>query len=98
MIGVKTTENIVEEALKKSKKLREAYLKSRWKIVVGDELVNRCSVDKIDENLLYIITDTSSLANYLLLESENIKKKVNTLLKEDYIDNVRIKTGSIRKK
>lgn len=98
MINVKTTENIVEEALKKSKKLRESYLKSRWDTIVGEELVSRCFVDRIDEKLLYITTDTSSLANYLLLESENIKKKVNTLLKEDYIDNIRIKTGITRKK
>lgn len=95
MMAIKETSTIVREAIKKSKKLREFYLKAKWNEVVGDALCKRSQPIKIEEGILYITVDGSSVANYLRLSYENIILKSNEVLEDNYINEIRIKIGSI---
>ncbi len=96
MIEIKNTCDIIDEALKKSKKLREVYLKARWSEVIGDSLDKRCFPLKIVEGCLYIIADTSSVANYLKLSQDNIIFKINNIFKSEVVKDIKIKIGTYK--
>ena len=98
MIQIKNTSEIIDEALKKSKKLREVYLKAKWNEVVGDSLTERCYPLKIIDECLYVVADTSSVANYLRMSQEDIIFKVNRILKDEIIKDIRIKIGVMEKR
>lgn len=97
MKEIKTTKNIIDEALKKSGKLREAYIKGKLGEVVGEGLNDRVCLGKITDKKLYLVCDTSIVANVVRLESDKIIEKINTLLKENYIDEIIIKINKIKK-
>lgn len=94
MIKMTNTKVIIDEALKKSRKLREVYIKINWEKIVGD-LKNRCFPVYIKESTLFIVTDASSVLHYLTLNKENILKKSNDVLKGEYLKEIVVRIGNV---
>lgn len=88
---VKTTKEIISDSLKKSKKLKEYYLKGKWCEIVGDSLVKRAKIEKLKDGVLVIKCDSSVVSNHIRLQSENIIEKINKILNDDYIKDIKIK-------
>jgi predicted nucleic acid-binding Zn ribbon protein len=95
MIEVIDIKTLIENALKKSIKLKEVFIKNNWKDIVGE--IDKKSFPKtLKDSTLYIITENSVISHYLSMRENMIVEKCNKLIQENYIKNIRIKVGPVQ--
>lgn len=94
MLELKNIRDLLENALKKSKKLKEVYLKNSWKDIVN-EVSKKSFPLFIKEETLYIIVENSVVMHYFILKKEIIIKRCNEILKDNYIKELNCKIGKV---
>lgn len=86
--------NMVNEAISKSKKLKEGILKADWSRIVG-RLHTECQPEYIKDGVLYIIAESPVFIHNLNMKKGEYIIKVNSYFGEDIIDNIVIKSGKL---
>lgn len=86
----------VEEAVIKSRRLREGIIRGYWNEIVGKLSSQSKPLGIKNGELLVVVTDSIYL-HYLLLKKDLYIKKVNEILKEHYVDDIRFKISKVEK-
>lgn len=80
--------DIVNNALKGSRLLKQGLIKGNWEKIIGSELGRKTFVDKIKDNVLYVNTENPVILHQLSFLKEDIIEKVNNFLEINYIKNI----------
>lgn len=88
---IHNTKNIVENALKNSKLLKQGIVKGNWEKIVGKDLGRKTYVSEIRNGVLIINTENPVMLHQLSFLKENIKSSVNDFLGIDYIIDIQYK-------
>lgn len=94
MKGISSVKNAIEEAIVKSKKLKESILKGSWSEVVG-EMAKKSTPLYIKEGVLFSLVEGSVFLQHMNMNKNNYIKNANKLLKGNYIKDMRFKVGKI---
>ncbi|MGL4688319.1 MAG: DciA family protein [Fusobacteriaceae bacterium] len=94
MLKILSIKNLIDEALKKSRKLKETYIKINWISIVGN-LEKKSFPNYIKERTLHVIVESSTVMHHMILNEEKYIKKCNELINEDYIKEIRYKIGNL---
>lgn len=86
--GIHNVKDIVGDALKTSRLLKQGMIKGNWEKIVGKELGRKTFIAGIKERTLYVNTENPVMLHQLSFEKETIVEKVNCFLGMDYIKNV----------
>ncbi len=88
---IHNTKNIVENALKNSKLLKQGIVKGNWEKIVGKDLGRKTYVSEIRNGVLIINTENPVMLHQLSFLKESIKSSVNDFLGIDYIIDIQYK-------
>lgn len=91
---IKSVKNAIEEAVVKSRKLKESILKARWAEVVG-EMAKKSTPLYIREGILYSLVEGPVFLQHMNMNKNNYLQKANKLLKGKYLHDMRFKVGKI---
>lgn len=94
MMELKNIKELIENALKKSKKLKEVYLKNNWENIVG-EMSKKSFPIFLKESILYIVVENSVIMHNINLKKNIIIKKSNDVIKENYICDLKCQIGKV---
>lgn len=94
MKNMTSVKEIIEEAVIKSKKLKEAIIRAKWDEIV-EGLFFKSSPLYIKEGVLYVTVESSVLLQHMYMNKNNYIKKINTILKGNYITDMIFKVGKI---
>ncbi len=87
--------DMIDEGLKKSRKLKEVYIKIYWKEIVGD-LSKRSFPKDVKNGVLTVLCESSTLIHHMNLNRGIYIEKINRIVKEDYVKEIRFLTGSLK--
>ncbi len=85
---------MVESAIKKSRRLKEGILKADWEKIVG-KICEKCQPDYIKEGILYIRAEGNVYIHHLSLEKEKYIKLINEYFNENIIKDIEIRAGKL---
>lgn len=88
--------DLIGEGLKKSRKLKEVYIKIYWKDIVG-ELSKRAFPQELKGDTLTVLCESSIISHHLNLNKEKIIEGINRVIKENYVRELRFNVGSLNK-
>lgn len=91
---IKSVKNAIEEAVVKSRKLKESILKARWSEVVG-EMAKKSTPLYIREGILYSLVEGPVFLQHMNMNKNNYLQKANRVLKGKYLQDMRFKVGKI---
>ncbi len=94
MNNVISVKDIIEEAVVKSKKLKEAIIRAKWKEIAGT-LFFKSSPLYIKEGVLHVLVESSILLQHMYMNKNNYIEKINIILKDNYIEDIVFKVGNI---
>lgn len=83
-----SVKEIVNNALKGSRLLKQGIIKGNWEKIIGPELGRRTYVDSMKERILYINTENPVMLHQLSFIKGDIIEKVNSFLGIDYVKEV----------
>lgn len=86
--------DMIDEGLRKSRKLKEVYIKIYWKEIVG-ELSKRSFPKEVKNGVLIVICESSTLIHHMNLNRGLYMEKINRIVKEEYVREIRFLTGSL---
>ena len=91
---IKSVKNAIEEAVVKSRKLKESILKARWAEVVG-EMAKKSTPLYIREGILYSLVEGPVFLQHMNMNKNNYLQRANKVLKGKYLHDMRFKVGKI---
>lgn len=91
---IKSVKNAIEEAVVKSRKLKESILKARWNEVVG-EVAKKSTPLYIREGTLYSLVEGPVFLQHMNMNKNNYLQRANKILKGNYLQDMRFKVGKI---
>ncbi len=91
---IKSVKNAIEEAVIKSRKLKESILKARWSEVVG-EMAKKSTPLYIREGILYSLVEGPVFLQHMNMNKNNYLQRANSVLKGEYLQDMRFKVGRI---
>lgn len=94
MKNMTSVKEIIEEAVIKSKKLKEAMIRAKWEEIV-EGLFFKSSPLYIKEGVLYVTVESSVLLQHMYMNKNKHIEKINEILKGDYISDIILKVGKI---
>ena len=94
MKNMTSVKEIIEEAVIKSKKLKEAMIRAKWEEIV-EGLFFKSSPLYIKEGVLYVTVESSVLLQHMYMNKNKYIEKINKTLKGDYISDIVLKVGKI---
>ncbi len=94
MSKIVSVKGAIEEAVNKSRKLKESIIRARWPEVVG-ELYKKSSIVYLKDRILYIIVDGPAYVQHMSMSKKKYVDKANELLEGSFIDDIKIKLGRV---
>ncbi|MGL5122939.1 MAG: DciA family protein [Fusobacteriaceae bacterium] len=94
MLKILSIKNLIDAALKKSRKLKEIYIITNWSNIVGS-LEKKSFPNYLKDKTLHVIVESSTVMHYMILNEEKYIKKCNEVINEDYIKEIRYKIGNL---
>lgn len=89
-----SVEDMINTGIKKSKTLREAFIKAYWKDIV-DKMDIRSEVIKIKEEQLFVKVEGSANLHFMTMKKGIYLKNIEKLLNGEYIQDIIYKLGKI---
>ncbi|MGL5427497.1 MAG: DUF721 domain-containing protein [Cetobacterium sp.] len=86
--------DLIDEGLRKSRKLKEVYIKIYWKEIVG-EISKKSFPKDLKNGVLLVLCESSTLIHYMSLNKLVYIEKINEIIKEDYVKEIRFLAGSL---
>lgn len=84
----------IEEAVIKSRKLKEGIIKGRWREVVGD-LNKKSQPLFIRDETLYVLVENSIFLHHMNMNKNKYMEKIEDILKDRYVKDIKFKISSI---
>nr|WP_307774585.1 DUF721 domain-containing protein [uncultured Cetobacterium sp.] len=94
MKGLMNVSEAIEEAVIKSRKLKEGIIRGRWQEIVG-KLANKSNPLWIKEFTLYVVVEDTMYLHHMTINKENYLSKIEKLLKDRYIQDIRFKVSRV---
>lgn len=91
LISVK---EIIGEAVVKSRKLKEAIIRARWREITGDIFLKSMPL-YIKGETLHVLVDSSVILQHMNMNKKNYLEKIDKILKARYIKDIVFKVGNI---
>lgn len=85
----------VEEAIVKSRKLKEGIVRGHWRDIVG-KLSKKSEPFWIKEGILYVLVEDSIYLHHMSMNKNKYLKKVQEILKKDYVKDIRFKISKVQ--
>lgn len=89
-----SVEDMINTGIKKSKTLREAFIKAYWKDIV-DKMDVRSEVIKVKEDKLFVKVEGSANLHFMTMKKRIYLKNIDKLLNGGYIHEIVYKLGKI---
>lgn len=86
--------DMINDGIKKSKSLREAFVKAYWKDIVGN-LDKKSEVIKIKDQKLFVKVEGSANLHFMTMKKGIYLKNIEKLLNGKYIQEIVYKLGKI---
>ncbi len=94
MLKILSVKDLIDEALKKSRKLKEIYIKINWIEIVGN-LEKKSFPNYLKDGVLHVIVESSTVMHYMILNEDKYLKKCNEIINENYVKEIRYKIGNL---
>ncbi|MGL5950903.1 MAG: DUF721 domain-containing protein [Cetobacterium sp.] len=91
---VTSIKNIVEDAVVKSRKLKEGIIKGRWREVAGN-ISTKSQPLYIRDNTLFVLVENSTYLYHMNMNKNKYLEKIAEILKGDYVTEIRYKVSKI---
>ncbi|MGL5175054.1 MAG: DUF721 domain-containing protein [Cetobacterium sp.] len=85
----------VEEAIIKSRKLKEGIIRGHWREIV-DKLSDKSEPLWIKDGVLYVLVEDSVYLHHMSMNKNKYLRKVQDILKKDYVKDIRFKISKIQ--
>lgn len=92
---MKNVKEIIGEAIKKSRKLKEGLIKGNWSIIIGEELSKKSYVASIKDQILIIHVENSVYLQHFSFMKKDIINKVNAYLDLAYIRDIQFRISKM---
>jgi len=86
--GIHNVKDIVGDALKSSRLLKQGIIKGNWEQIVGKDLGRKTYVAGVKERVLYVNTENPVMLHQLSFVKGNMLEEVNKFLGIDYIKDI----------
>ena len=86
--GIHNVKDIVGDALKSSRLLKQGIIKGNWEQIVGKDLGRKTYVAGVKERVLYVNTENPVMLHQLSFVKWNMLEEVNKFLGIDYIKDI----------
>ncbi len=95
-MGIMSVSEAVEEAVVKSRKLKEGIIRGHWFEIVGN-LSTKSEPLWIKEDTLYILVEDSVYLHHMSMNKNKYLKKIEEILKKVYVKDMRFKVSKVNK-
>ena len=85
----------VEEAIIKSRKLKEGIIRGRWRDIV-EKLSKKSEPLWIKEGILYVLVEDSIYLHHMSMNKNKYLKRILEILKKDYVKDIRFKVSKVQ--
>ena len=85
---------MVDSAIKKSRRLKEGILKADWEKIVG-KICEKCQPDYIKEGILYVRAESPVFIHHLTYEKNKYINIINEYFDEKLIKDIAVRTGKL---
>ncbi|MCQ8211894.1 DUF721 domain-containing protein [Cetobacterium somerae] len=85
----------VEEAIIKSRKLKEGIIRGHWRDIV-EKLSKKSEPLWIKEGILYVLVEDSIYLHHMSMNKNKYLKKILEILKKDYVKDIRFKVSKVQ--
>lgn len=93
-MGINSVKEMVEEAIIKSRKLKEGILRAKWEEVVG-KLYKKSKPIGIKEETLFVFVEDSVFLHHMTMNKNKYLKNIENILKDNYVKDIRFKVGKV---
>lgn len=91
---VTSIKNVIEDAVVKSRKLKEGIIKGRWREISGN-LSTKSQPLFIKDNTLFVLVENSAFLYHMNMNKNKYLEKIAEILKDGYITEIRYKVSKI---
>ena len=85
----------VEEAIIKSRKLKEGIIRGHWRDIV-EKLSKKSEPLWIKEGILYVLVEDSIYLHHMSMNKNKYLKRILEILKKDYVKDIRFKVSKVQ--
>lgn len=85
----------VEEAIVKSRKLKEGIIRGHWRDIVG-KLSKKSEPLWIKEGILYVVVEDSIYLHHMSMNKNKYLKRAQEILKKEYVKDIRFKVSKVQ--
>lgn len=85
----------VEEAIVKSRKLKEGIIRGHWREIV-EKLSKKSEPLWIKEGILYVLVEDSIYLHHMSMNKNKYLKRIQEILKKDYVKDIRFKVSKVQ--
>lgn len=87
--------SIVNDALKKSRLLKQGMIQGNWSKIVGKELAKKSYVAMLKNSVLIVYTENSVWLQQFNFMKKDLICRINEYLKMDYISDIQFKVSKM---
>lgn len=89
--GIHNVKDIVGDAIKNSRLLKQGLIKGNWPKIIGNDLGRKTFVGGVKDRVMYVYTENPVLLHQLSFLKEEFIEKTNEFLGMPYIKNIQFK-------
>lgn len=89
--GIHNVKDIVGDAIKNSRLLKQGLIKGNWPKIIGNDLGRKTFVGGVKDRVMYVYTENPVLLHQLSFLKEEFIQKTNDFLGMPYIKNIQFK-------
>lgn len=93
---MKNVKEIIDDAVKKSRKLKEGLIQGNWSSIIGEDLSKKSYVSALKEQVLFVHVENSVWLQQFSFMKQDIIKKVNAYLNLDYVKDVQLRISKMK--
>ena len=86
--GIHNVKDIVGDALKSSRLLKQGIIKGNWEKIVGKDLGRKTYVAGVKDRVLYVNTENPVMLHQLSFMKGTMLEEVNKFLEMEYIKDI----------
>lgn len=94
-MGIMNVSEAVEEAIVKSKKLKEGIIRGHWENIV-EKLSEKSKPLWIKEGVLHVVVEDTMYLHHMSMNKNKYLKRVQETLKVDYVKDIRFNVSKIQ--
>lgn len=96
MMNLMSVSNAIEEAVIKSRRLREGIIKGCWREIVG-KVASESKPKTLKDSVLLVVVSDSMYLHHMSMNKNKYLRLINEILKDDYVKDIRFKISKIEK-